>query len=84
MIHLIFIPSLTNHHLFSQFGSTISFQCSLTLHKKRISLSHTLEKNNVRYVLICGFPKSLKSNVNCPNWQKKVSLSQVEKLGFGN
>ena len=22
--------------------------------------------------------------VNCPNWQKKVLLSQVEKLGFGN
>ena len=22
--------------------------------------------------------------VNCPNWQKKVLLSQIEKLGFGN
>jgi len=31
--------------------------------------------------------KSLESSyaqLLCPNWQKKVSLSQVEKLGFGN
>ena len=73
MIHLIFIPSLTNHHFFSQFGSTISFQCSLTLHNKSMSLSHTLEKKQCKICSHLWISKKFKI---------KCKLSKLAKKGF--